>query len=266
MASACSDSPIFYAIGRRLMTDTPVALITGAAKRVGAAIAEQLHGLGWRVLVHCHRSESDAQALCQRLNAARADSAHYLIADLADATAVETLAEQAQTHWGRLDALVNNASNFYPTAFGDARQSDWDSLFASNVRAPFFLSQALVPTLARSGAGAIVNIIDIHAEYPLQDHSIYCMAKAANAAMTRALAKELAPAIRVNGVSPGAIAWPEGSGEMSEAMQAEILRSVPMGRVGGVAAIAEAVVFLLTGTGYITGQIIAVDGGRSVWG
>lgn len=248
------------------MTDTPVALITGSAKRVGAAIAEQMHCLGWRVLVHCHRSESDAATLCQRLNAKRADSASYLVADLADAAAVSALAKRAQTQWGRLDALVNNASSFYPTVFGEAGQSDWDALFASNARAPFFLSQALAPTLARSGAGAIVNIIDIHAEYPLQDHSIYCMAKAANAAMTRALAKELAPAIRVNGVSPGAIAWPEGSGEMSEAMQAEILRSVPMGRVGGAAAIAEAVVFLITGTRYITGQIIAVDGGRSVWG
>ncbi|MEO6699056.1 MAG: pteridine reductase [Paraperlucidibaca sp.] len=246
--------------------DAPVALITGAAKRVGAAIAEQLHALGWRVLVHCHHSEPEAQALCQRLNTTRADSAHYLLADLADAQAIQALAVQAQAHWGRLDALVNNASSFYPTPFARATQSDWDELFASNVRAPYFLSQALQPALAARSAGAIVNIIDIHADYPLQDHSLYCMAKAANAAMTRALAKELAPAIRVNGVSPGAIAWPEGSGEMSEAMKADILRTVPMGRVGGVEAIAETVVFLITGTRYINGQIIAVDGGRSVWG
>lgn len=244
----------------------PVALITGAAKRVGAAIAEQLHALGWRVLVHCHRSERQAQALCQRLNASRPESAAVLVADLASAEAIVTLAQHAQTHFGRLDALVNNASSFYPTPIAHASQHDWDVLFASNARAPFFLSQALAPTLATEGAGAIVNIIDIHAEYPLQEHSLYCMAKAANAAMTRALAKELAPAIRVNGVSPGAIAWPEGSGEMSEAMQADILRTVPMGRVGGVDAIAEAVVFLITGTRYITGQILAVDGGRSVWG
>ena len=247
-------------------SDAPVALITGAAKRVGAAITEQLHALGWRVLVHCHHSEADAESLCQRLNAQRLDSAHYFVANLADANAITTLAEKAQTHWGRLDALVNNASSFYPTPFISASQNDWDLLFASNARAPYFLSQALRPALAARGAGAIVNIIDIHAAYPLQNHSLYCMAKAANAAMTRALAKELAPAIRVNGVSPGAIAWPEGSGEMSEAMKADILRSVPMGRVGGVEAVAEAVVFLITGTSYINGQIIAVDGGRTVWG
>jgi len=247
-------------------SDAPVALITGAAKRVGAAITEQLHALGWCVLVHCHHSEADAESLCQRLNLQRLDSAHYLVADLSDANAITALAEKAQAHWGRLDALVNNASSFYPTPFGGATQNDWDLLFASNARAPYFLSQALRPALAARGAGAIVNIIDIHAAYPLQDHSLYCMAKAANAAMTRALAKELAPAIRVNGVSPGAIAWPEGSGEMSEAMKTEILRTVPMGRVGGVEAVAEAVVFLITGTSYINGQIIAVDGGRTVWG
>ena len=247
-------------------SDAPVALITGAAKRVGAAITEQLHALGWRVLVHCHHSEVGAESLCQRLNAKRADSAYYLVADLADAEAIATLAEKTQSHWGRLDALVNNASSFYPTPFASATQNDWDLLFASNARAPYFLSQALQPVLAVRGTGAIVNIIDIHADYPLQDHSLYCMAKAANAAMTRALAKELAPAIRVNGVSPGAIAWPEGSGEMSEEMKADILRTVPMGRVGGVEAIAEAVVFLITGTRYINGQIIAVDGGRTVWG
>lgn len=247
-------------------SDAPVALITGAAKRVGAAITEQLHTLGWRVLVHCHHSEADAESLCQQLNAQRSDSAHYLVADLADANAITTLAEQAQSHWGRLDALVNNASSFYPTPFISATQHDWDLLFASNARAPYFLSQALRPALAARSSGSIVNIIDIHSDYPLQDHSLYCMAKAANAAMTRALAKELAPATRVNGVSPGAIAWPEGSGEMSEAMKTEILRTVPMGRVGGVEAIAEAVVFLITGTSYINGQIIAVDGGRTVWG
>lgn len=246
--------------------EAPVVLITGAAKRVGAAITRQLHAAGWRVIVHYQSSDAEAQALCTQLNAQRADSAQALQADLAHAPAITALAEQALARFGRLDALVNNASSFYPTPFATATDHDWDVLFASNARAPYFLSQALAPAMAANGAGAIVNLIDIHADYPLRDHSLYCMAKAANAAMTRALAKELAPAIRVNGVAPGAIAWPEGSGEMSEAMQNEILRSVPMGRVGGVAAIAEAVVFLITGTGYITGQIIAVDGGRSVWG
>lgn len=243
-----------------------VALITGAAKRVGAAIAEHLHTQGWHVLVHYGRSQAAAEALCQRLNALRANSAQALQADLNDPVAVQQLAAAAPAVWGRLNALINNASSFYPTPMGTATPAQWDDLFASNVRAPFFLSQALAPELARHGQGSIVNIVDIHARYPLAEHSVYCMAKAALEAMTRSLAKELAPAVRVNGVAPGAIAWPEGHGEMSAALQAEIRASIPLQRVGGEAAIADAVNYLTEHASYITGQILAVDGGRSLWG
>lgn len=248
------------------MNDAPVVLVTGAGKRVGAAISRTLHARGWRVLVHCRRSRADGDALAAELNDIRADSARVLVADLNDASAIATLADAAPAAWGRLDGLVNNASTFYPTALGETTAAHWDDLFASNARAPFFLTQALAPALRRSGRGTVVNLVDIHAEYPLAGHTVYCMAKAALAAMTKSLAKELAPDVRVNGVSPGAIAWPEGSGEMDAATQAAVLASVPLGRVGGVQAIADAVAFLVAGSDYVNGQILAVDGGRSVWG
>lgn len=248
------------------MSDVPVVLVTGAGKRVGAAISRTLHARGWRVLLHCRRSRADGDALAAELNELRPDSARVLIADLNDAAAIATLAAEVPAAWGRLDGLVNNASTFYPTALGETTAAHWDDLFASNARAPFFLTQALAPALRANGRGAVVNLIDIHAEYPLAGHTVYCMAKAALAAMTKSLAKELAPDVRVNGVAPGAIAWPEGSGEMDAATQAAVLVSVPLGRVGGVQAIADAVAFLVAGSDYVNGQILAVDGGRSVWG
>lgn len=248
------------------MNDAPVVLVTGAGKRVGAAISRTLHARGWRVLLHCRRSRADGDALAAELNNARPDSARVLVADLNDASAIATLAAAAPAVWGRLDGLVNNASTFYATTIGETTSAHWDDLFASNARAPFFLTQALAPALRANGRGAVVNLIDIHADYPLAGHTVYCMAKAALAAMTRSLAKELAPDVRVNGVAPGAIAWPEGSGEMDAATQAAVLASVPLGRVGGVQAIADAVAFLIAGSDYVNGQILAVDGGRSVWG
>jgi len=244
----------------------PVVLITGAGKRVGAATARRLHARGWSVLLHCRDSRAASEAIAAELNQIRPDSARVLAADLDLADEVRRLAGAAQAAWGRVDALVNNASSFFPTPVGQASDRDWDILFASNARAPFFLTQALTPALAASGRGAVVNLIDIHADYPLAGHTIYSMAKAALAAMTKSLAKELAPAVRVNGVAPGAILWPEGQGEMDAATQARILASVPLGRVGGVEAVAEAIEFLIAGTDYISGQILAVDGGRSVWG
>lgn len=247
-------------------TDAPVALVTGGARRVGAAICRQLHAQGLRVLVHCGHSVAAAQQLAAELNGQRPDSARVLVADLRDMTAVHTLATSALAQWQRVDVLVNNASSFYPTPVGQATQTQWDDLFASNARAPFFLCQALADTLRRSPQGAVVNLVDIHARYPLAEHTIYNMAKAALVAMTRSLAKELAPAVRVNAVAPGVIAWPEGAGAMSPAQQAEILASVPLAREGGVDAIAETVVFLACGSRYISGQVVAVDGGRSVWG
>lgn len=244
----------------------PVVLITGAGKRVGAATARRLHARGWSLLLHCRSSRVATEALADELNATRADSARVLNADLDQAAEVQRLAKEAMSAWGRLDALVNNASSFFPTAIGATTDADWDTLFASNARAPFFLTQALAPALGASGKGSVVNLIDIHADYPLAGHTLYCMAKAALAAMTRSLAKELAPAVRVNGVSPGAILWPEGQGEMDVATQAAVLASVPLGRIGGVDAIAAAIEFLIAGTDYVNGQILAVDGGRSVWG
>lgn len=243
-----------------------VALITGAGRRVGAATARRLHSSGWRILLHCFHSQRTARALADELNAIRADSARVLIANLSDADAITALADASVAAYGRLDALVNNASSFYATPIGSSTQAHWDDLFASNARAPFFLSQALAPALRASERGALVNVIDIHADFPLAEHTLYCMAKAALAAMTKSLAKELAPQIRVNGVAPGAIAWPEGDGEMSAEMQQKILASVPLGRVGGFDSIADTIAFLIEGTDYISGQILAVDGGRSVWG
>lgn len=245
------------------MTNThtaPVSLITGAARRVGKAIAEHLHAQGQRVIIHCHHSQRDANALVQQLNTLRPNSAHVIVADLCDLDALQTLAEQSSSHWQRLDCLVNNASTFYPTAIGDSSEAQWDDLFGSNAKAPFFLAQACTPALQKS-QGCIINIADIHAERPLKQHSIYCMAKAANVMLTKTLAKELAPDVRVNGISPGAIMWPEQN--MDIQMQRNILNRIPLQRNGSANDIAQ-LVGQLQKSHYITGQIIAVDGGRSL--
>lgn len=242
-------------------TDRKVALVTGAARRLGAATAELLHERGWRVLVHCRASHAEADALAAALNARRPDSCRVLQADLLQDAEVTRLAQAALAAWSRVDALVNNASAFYPTPVGDTTAAQWDDLFASNARAPFFLSQALAPELRRR-RGAIVNLIDIHAARPLRDHTVYCMAKAAHAMMTLSLARELAPDVRVNGVAPGAILWP-GTGP-DAATQAGILAGIPLARLGEPADIARTIAFLLDEAPYITGQIIAVDGGRSL--
>lgn len=246
-------------------TDARKVLITGSARRVGAVIADVLHERGWTVYIHYRQSEADARALAARLNDRRPDSAFLLQADLNRPEAPQALADRLLTHTGgRLDALVNNASSFYPTPAGTATLAQWDDLFASNARAPFFLSQALTPALTAAGGG-IVNIVDIHASRPFRDYPVYCMAKAALAMMTRALAKDLAPRVRVNGVAPGAILWPEEHSEsvIDPAVQARILSGIPLGRPGAPVDIARTVAFLLEDAPYITGQIIAVDGGRS---
>ncbi len=237
-----------------------VVLITGAAQRLGAATARLLHDRGWRVLVHCRHSRAEAEALAADLNRQRADSCRVLAADLGDDAAVQQLAADALTAWGRVDALVNNASGFYPTPVGTATAAHWEDLFASNARAPFFLSQALAPALRASG-GSIVSLIDIHAEKPLREHTLYCMAKAAHAMLVLSLAKELAPLVRVNGVAPGAILWPS-SGDVSPEVQARTLAGIPLARLGEPTDIARTIAFLLEDAPYVTGQIIAVDGGR----
>lgn len=245
------------------VADAPVALVTGGALRIGSTIVQTLHAAGYQVVIHYRHSQASAQSLTTALNTRRADSAICLPADLGELEALQRLAQQAVSHWGRLDALVNNASSFYPTPIGTVTEAQWDDLMGSNLKAPFFLAQALAPALARQ-QGAVVNVADIHAERPLAGHSVYCMAKAANVMMTHALARELAPAVRVNGVAPGAILWPEAGGAMAESAQQAVLERVPLGRTGEPADIAGAVLFLLRDAPYVTGQVLAVDGGRSV--
>jgi len=240
--------------------DGKVVLVTGAARRIGAAIVTRLQQNGARVAIHYRGSADEAQALAAELNAAREDSATTLQANLLDTTALPALIEQVVDWGGRLDALINNASTFYPTPVGEITEEHWTDLIGSNLKAPLFLSQAALPHL-RNSKGAIINIVDIHAQRPLRNHPVYGPAKAALAMLTRSLAKDLAPEIRVNGVSPGAILWPEDG--MTDAAQQTILRQVPLARAGDPADIAGCVLYLLRDATYVTGQIIAVDGGRS---
>lgn len=240
---------------------TPCALITGASQRIGADIARHLHQRGFNIIIHYRHSEAAANELAQQLNALRDGSAACLHADLTSSTAVQQLAVAALNTWGRLDALINNASSFYPTPVDEASEQDWHALIDSNLKGPFFLSQAVAPSLAGNG-GCIVNLVDIHSEKPMREHCIYSIAKAGVAMMTKTLAQELAPRIRVNGVSPGAILWPEPP--LSDDAKASILNRVPMQRIGDPGDIAGTVAFLVCDAPYISGQIIAVDGGRSL--
>ena len=237
------------------------ALVTGAARRVGAEIAAQLHAAGADVGIHYRNSADDATNLVARLNAMRPDSAAAFQADLLDIESIPALIDEVVGWRGGLDVLVNNASTFYPTPLGEITGAQWDDLVGSNFKAPLFLSQAAAASL-RGRRGSIVNIVDIHAQRPLRDHLVYGSAKAGLAMLTRALAKELAPDVRVNGVSPGAILWPEG--DMSEDTKASILDEVPLARAGDPGDIAGCVVYLVRDATYVTGQIVAVDGGRSI--
>jgi pteridine reductase len=238
------------------------ALVTGGARRVGAAIARRLHAAGANVLIHYRDSEADAARLEGELNAARAGSAAKAKAELLAPVAPRALVGAALERFGRLDLLVNNASSFFPVALGDIEPSHWEELVGSNLRAPLFISQQAAPELAKH-EGAIVNIVDIHAERPLKGYPVYSIAKAGLAAMTRALALELAPRVRVNGVAPGAIAWPE-DGQFDAGERGRILATTPLARTGSPEDIAQAVHFLVCAT-YVTGQILAVDGGRSIF-
>jgi pteridine reductase len=237
------------------------ALVTGAAARIGAAIAEVLHQRGCAVAVHCNSNRDGAEALAERLNAARSGSAYVVQADLSQPAGVEQLAAQLRSKWERLDVLVNNASRFYPNAVGETQAWQWEDLLNSNLRGPWFLVQALLGEL-RTAGGSIINIIDVHAERPMRGYSVYCISKAALAMMTRALARELGPAVRVNGVSPGAILWPEN--EPAAAEKQNILGRTALERLGEPRDIASAVAYLALDAPYVTGQILAVDGGRSL--
>jgi len=238
------------------------ALITGGAKRLGAAIARRLHAAGAAVLIHYRDSEAEAAKLEAELNGLRPRSAAKVKAELLAPIAPRALVSAALDAFGRLDLLVNNASSFFPVAVGEIEPSHWEELVGSNLRAPRFISQQAAPELAKR-EGAIVNVVDIHADRPLKGYPVYSIAKAGLAALTRSLALELAPRVRVNGVSPGAIAWPD-DGQFDPAERARILATTPLGRVGSPEDIAQAVHFLATAP-YVTGQIIAVDGGRSIF-
>ncbi|KAB7767839.1 pteridine reductase [Xanthomonas maliensis] len=242
------------------MTDnSKVVLITGAARRIGAQIATTLHTAGYRVALHAHRSGQTLAAQVDALCARRAGSALALQADLRDADAPAHLVAACVGAFGRLDGLVNNASAFYPTPLENATVAQWDELFAVNARAPFFLAQAAAPHLRASG-GAIVNLTDLHADLPMRQHPLYGASKSALEMLTRSLALELAPAVRVNAIAPGAILWPE-DGKADAAKQALLART-PLGRLGTPEEIAEAVRWLLDTASFVTGHTLRVDGGR----
>lgn len=238
-----------------------VILVTGGAKRVGAAIARRLHGAGARLVLHYRSAGEEALALAAELNSRRPDSAVCAQADLLETAALPGLITAALAAFGRLDGLVNNASSFFPTPLGSIDEAAWDDLVGSNFKAPLFLTQAAAPHLTAS-RGAVVNITDIHAERPLPGYALYCAAKGALLTLTRVLAVELAPAVRVNGVAPGPILWPEGN-DFDAGARAAIVADTLLQREGSPEDIARAVHFLFADSPYITGQVINVDGGRT---
>ena len=235
----------------------PVALVTGAGRRVGARIARELHAAGMSVAVHCHRSREEAEGLRAALEAARPGSAAVVAADLLDPAAARTAVAAAAERWGRLDVLVNNASTFYPTPIGEVTEADWRDLVGSNLAAPFFLAQAAAPLL-RAVRGCIVNVADVYGHRPLAGHPVYSAAKAGLLMLTRALALELGPEVRVNSISPGAVLWPEDD----DPDRRRVIDGIALRRSGDPGDVARAALFLARDAPYVTGQDLAVDGGR----
>jgi len=247
-------------LGRRSLKGK-VALITGAAHRIGAQVARLLHAEGADVAIHYRSSRDAAEALKASLERDRPESVRLLRADLLDTAALPRLIADVAGFRGRLDILVNNASSFYPTPLASASEQDWEALIGSNLKGPFFLTQAAAGLLREAG-GVVVNLVDIHAERPLKDHPIYSIAKAGNAMMVKSLARELGPEVRVNGIAPGAILWPEQG--LSDDAKREILSRTALERAGTPADIARTLLFLVRDADYVTGQILAVDGGRTL--
>ena len=246
------------------LSEDKTVLITGAARRIGAYFARQLHQLGFQLIIHYRGSEQDADKLAKELNRKRKDSAVIIQADLSRFDSYAMLIEKSIAAFGQLDVLVNNASSFYPTPIGSVTEQHWHDLMASNLKAPFFLSQAAAPYLKRN-KGCIVNMVDIHAQKPLFHYPVYSAAKAGLKTLTQSLAKELAPDIRVNGIAPGSIMWPEGDAAINEQQKQEVLKGIPLACQGDPADLFNALRFLIhPDSRYITGQIIAVDGGRSL--
>jgi pteridine reductase len=236
-------------------------LVTGGARRLGAAIGRRLHASGASLVVHFNQSRPAADALVAELESARADSALAVCADLRDVARLPALVEAALTRFGRLDVLVNNASTFYPTPMGTITPAQFDDLIGTNLRAPLFLSQAAAPAL-RESRGLIINMVDIHGRRPLRDHPVYSSAKAALIMLTKSLARELGPEVRVNGIAPGPVLWPER--DLDESLKAEIIAKTALKRPGSPEDIARAAHFFAVEAPYVTGQVIAVDGGRSL--
>lgn len=237
-----------------------VVLITGGAKRLGAATVRALHAAGASIVVHYHQSREAAERLVAELNARRAGSAHAVGANLLDTEALPGLVAAALERYGRLDVLVNNASSFYPTPVGEITAAQFDDLIGTNLRAPLFLAQAAAPAL-RATQGLVINMADIHGQRPLKDYPVYSAAKAALVMLTRSLARELGPEVRVNAIAPGPVLWPEQP--LDDALKAEIVGKTALKRSGSPDDIARTALFLATSAPFITGQVIAVDGGRS---
>ncbi len=237
-----------------------VALVTGAARRVGAEISRLLHDAGMNIVLHYNASEEEAVSLCEELNKKRHHSAMIVQAELQGLESQKALVQQAHKAWNRLDALVNNASRFYRTSYDEVTDYAWDDLMNSNLKAPFFISLAAAPLLAEHH-GCIVNITDINAERPLKEYSIYCVSKGGLIVMTKVLAKELGPKIRVNAVSPGSVMWPEGENKLSDEEKQSIIEHTSLRKSGDPKDIANAVLFLVRDAEYMTGQILNVDGG-----
>ena len=237
------------------------ALVTGAARRVGAAIARALHAAGASIVLHYRSSGEEAATLARELNSLRPGSAALVQCDLLDGAAVKDLAHTATTAFAGLDILVNNASSFYPTPLGDIEEDDWNDLIGTNLKAPLFLAQAASPALRERG-GLIVNLADIHGMRPLRRHPVYCVAKAGLIMLTKSLARELGPQVRVNAIAPGPVMWPEGGVE--EALREEIIARTALKRIGSPEDVARTVLFFAAEAPFVTGQILAVDGGRSI--
>jgi pteridine reductase len=238
-----------------------VALVTGGAKRLGNAITRALHGAGAQVVIHYRSSKASADALVDELNGLRANSAIAFGCDLLNTQALPGLIAATLKQFGRLDILVNNASSFYPTPLGTITEQHWDDLIGSNLKAPLFLAQAAAPEL-RVRKGLIINMVDIHAQRPLPEHTVYTIAKAGLVTLTKSLARELGPEVRVNGIAPGPVLWPER--EMNTALQQEIIGKTALKRQGSADDIARAALFFAMDAPYVTGQILAIDGGRSI--
>ena len=246
---------------RIVMNNPKVVMITGAARRVGAELVQNLHASGMQIILHYRSSQHEAEALSKQLNKSRNDSVKLLQGDLKVYEYIPNLIDQAVSLFGSIDVLINNASSFYPTGVSEINEEIWQDIVGVNLKAPLFLIQAIAPHLKKAN-GSIVNIIDIHADRPLKDYPVYCIAKAGLAMLTKSMARELAPEVRVNGISPGAIMWPEV--KHYEGMHQEIISRTALKREGTPKDISDAALFLIKHADYITGQIIAVDGGRTL--